>query len=194
MKPPPKPRPVQTAWELFVVPFYLDLLHGNFAFPRKADEGSIRQAVAAAARTISDEQIKLLLDEPGWRDRLCAAWFVGLSRRDRFVPSIGKLLLASELVYAGQGYCAALGLIGNEECARLLRSYLDLYLPLDGRIYNQDWAIGALTYIEGDSSAGYLKQDLWRDGKYVIDPAKGIERFDKLVAFLRQHGMIEGVS
>lgn len=184
-------RPLQDA---FVRPFYLRLLHGNFVYPREGDDGSLRQKIAAAASTISDQQIERLLKEREWRGRLCAAWFTALGKRASFVPLIGELLLASELVYAGQGYCIALGLMGGEDCARLLRSYLKVYLPLNGRVYNQDWAIGALSYMEGGPPAEYLGPELWRDGEYMMDPVEGIDSFGDIVSYLRQYRMIKGAD
>ncbi|HTX48079.1 MAG TPA: DUF6000 family protein, partial [Caulobacteraceae bacterium] len=95
----------------FVRPFYLKLLHGNFAH-RNQGKDEFDRLLANAASAISDDQLSRLLEEKEWRGRLCAAWFIALSSRTPFVRSIGEKLLASELVYAGQGYCVALGLIG----------------------------------------------------------------------------------
>ena len=103
--------------DTFVRPFYLQLLGGNFTRADEAEASSFRPAIATAATAISDGEIARLLSEREWRGRLSAAWFVGLSNRTGFVPMIGKLLLASEVVYAGGGYCVALGIIGGEECA-----------------------------------------------------------------------------
>lgn len=178
----------------FVRPFYLQLLRGNFTRGTEAEGHDFRQAIAASATIVSDDQILRLLTEREWRGRLSAAWFVGLSGRTSFVPSIGKLLLASEMVYAGQGYCAALGLIGGEESRRILRDYLRTYLPLNGRIYDQDWAIGALAHIEGAAPIEFLEHELWRASDYSMDPEEGIESFSRLIAHLRQHRMIGSAS
>lgn len=178
----------------FVRPFYLSLLHANFRRPDRADGSGIRQAIVNAANTISDEQIERLLIEREWRGRLCAAWFIGLSKRTRFVNLIGKLLLASEMVYSGQGYCVALGLVGGEHCAGLLRSYLNAYLPLNGRVYNQNWAIGALAHIEAVPAPEFLDQALWRHGDYFMDPQNGIEEFSRIISYLYQNHMIHDAS
>ena len=85
----------------------------------------------------------------------------------------------------------ALGLIANEECAQLLHLYLKTYLPLKGRVYNQDWAIGALAHIEGAPPSEYLEQTLWREGDYFMDPAKGIRHFGELVSYLGEHDLVE---
>lgn len=92
---------IQMLRDTFVRPFYLGLLHGNFTRPAEVESDITRKA-ANAAWTISDEQLETLLNEREWRGRLCAAWFVGLTRRANFVPLIGTRLLASEMVYSGQ--------------------------------------------------------------------------------------------
>lgn len=46
------------------------------------------------------------------------------------------MLLASELVYAGQGYCFALARLGAEQDAEILTAYLDHYLPRDDCQYD----------------------------------------------------------
>jgi hypothetical protein len=180
--------------DAFVRPFYLRLLHGNCTRLSETDGDIFRRAAASAANAISDEQIRRLLTEREWRGRLCAAWFIGLSKRASFIHLIAAMLLASELVYAAQGYCAALGLIGGDESARVLCSYLETYLPLNGRIYNQDWAIGALAHVEGTPPPEFVEKALWRDGTYFLDPAEGIERFGEIVTYLRQYGIIEDAN
>jgi hypothetical protein len=177
--------------DAFVRPLYLRLLHGNFTHLSEADGEGFRRAAASAASAISDEQIRRLLTERDWRPRLCAAWFTGLSNRTSFIRLIAEMLLASEFCYAGQGYCAALGLIGGDESARVLRSYLETYLPLNGRIYDQDWAVAL---VEGAPPPEFVEKALWQDGDYFLDPAKGIEHFSEIVSYLRQYGMIEGVN
>jgi hypothetical protein len=157
--------------ERFVTPLYLSLLNGNFVDSRDA---SVVMRAADAARAISDLQIEQLLDEWDWRTRLCAGWFIGLSRRTHFVPRIGALL-ASDTAYAGQGYCVALGLIGTEECAR----HLQLYLQSSDDSDHQDWAIGALTHIQGTPPPEFPDPRLWRDGT-----------FSRITAFLRHHRLI----
>lgn len=181
----------------FVRPVYLKLLHGNFTRLDDIEGSGFRKAVTDAARTITDQQIIRLLDEREWRGRLSAGWFVGLTGRTQFIQTIGRLLLASELVYAGEGYCVALGLIGNDECNSLLSAYLNEYLPLKGRAYNQDWAIGALAHLRGEPPREYLDPDLWRDptiwsdGTYFMDPYQGIQLFRHLVNYLSDHRLIE---
>lgn len=133
----------------FVRPFYLSLLGGRFTRTDARGGEGFAKRIEEAACAISDDQIERLLGQEEWRGRLAAAWFVGLSKRSKFVRRIADLLISSEVTYAGQGYCIALGLIGNDECVDGLRSYLAKFLPLNGRFYDQDWALGALALITG---------------------------------------------
>src|SRR5262249_9037122 len=151
------------------------------------NDEELTNQIAQAARNIKDDDLEALLNVPEWRGRISAAWFIGLRRRSTFVPKIGDLLFKSELVYAGNGYCVALGLIGSAEFKTHLRNYLFEYLPLRGRRYNQDWAIGALSYIEGSAPKEFLEQSLWTEESFRIDPNAGINRFAEVANYVRQH-------
>ena len=182
----------------FVAPLYLHLLHANFVWrstvnplaTRTEDEhAAIRDQITAAARTISDEQCRALLKDRGWRNRLVAGWLVGLSKRAVFVDEIAALLLASEQPYVGQGYCVALGLIGDDKCREHLRAYLSKYLPLSGRFYDQEWAIGALAHTEHAPPQEYLLPELWAEGNRQMHPSDAIERFAALIDYLNAKRM-----
>jgi hypothetical protein len=181
--------------DTFVRPFYLKLLGGNMILLDEVEGADFRRRLVNAARDISDKQLETLFIEREWRGRLSAAWLTGLSDRIGLVSTIGELLLRSEVVYAGRGYCVALALIGNEECVSFLRKYLDIFLPLNGRAYDQSWALGALSHLlEGAVPSQYLDPELWRDGKYFMDPARGIENFSSVISSLRTHGMMGRAS
>ncbi|MGH3188393.1 MAG: DUF6000 family protein [Streptosporangiaceae bacterium] len=98
------------------------------------------------AQQITDRELGTLL-ESEWRSRLTAAWLIGLDRRTRFRDRLGEMLLGSELVYAGQGYCLALALFETGADADILCAYLDKHLP-HNRAYDQNWAIGALLCLD----------------------------------------------
>jgi len=178
----------------FVQPFYGALLHANFALEQARYSVTLSAQIGAAARAVSDPQLRLLLEQREWRGRLTAAWFVGLTGRARFVAKLAELLLASELTYAGQGYCVAMGLIGGFTCQCHLRDYLNKYLPLRGRFYDQTWAIGALAQIEGSPPRDFLEPTLWTDRKGRLDPGAAIKRFQDLVDYLHEHGIIATVD
>jgi hypothetical protein len=176
--------------DVFVRPYYLRLLHGNFIWKKAGTDYPSAEQISDAARTISDSQIQELLQRREWRGRLAAAWYVGLTARTNFVDQIADLLLASEMTYSGQGYCVALGLIGGQACQSSLRKYLEKYLPLRGRFYDQTWAIGALGHIQAASAGEFFDPMLWTEGTHSFDPREEIRNFEELVTYLRDHRMI----
>lgn len=184
--------------EPFVKPIYLSLLHANFtqrsAHNPDHDSENERSQILAIANSISDHQIKILSASPEWRGRLVAGWCVGLTRRDAFIDEIAELLLASVNTYSGQGYCVALGLIGGHRCRLHLQNYLSKYLPPNGRIYDQLWAIGALAHIDPLECEPFLASALWVDSKQPLKPTAGIQNFKSLVDYLKIHKMALGVS
>jgi Family of unknown function (DUF6000) len=125
---------------------YSKLLHGNALDMSGTDRTEFESAMGRDARKVSDRELGTLLDSE-WRSRLTAAWLIGLDRRTHFRDRIGEMLLDSELVYAGQGYCLALARFETAVDADILSAYLDRYLPLD-RPCDQNWAIGALLHLD----------------------------------------------
>ncbi|WP_394426146.1 DUF6000 family protein [Streptomyces sp. SGAir0957] len=150
---------------------YLNLLHGNFIRLPAEERTQFLQALARDAQSVTDAELEYLL-QPNWRSRIAAAWMIGLNRREQFRAHIGGLLHASELTYAGQGYCIALALLGTDEDATLLTSYLDHYLRQPECRYDQPWALGALLHLDGTlgtaHAAGFQEPDgLW--GQWAND-------------------------
>jgi Family of unknown function (DUF6000) len=178
-------------WHVFVRPLYLQLLHGNFVRLNETDAVQFSKTLANRASSITDSQITRLLKERDWRARLTAAWLVGLMKRKSFVPAIGHMLLESQTVFAGQGYCMALALIGNEQCVDFLRSYLEASLPIrNGRYYDRLWVIGALAYLRDTRLPRFLDDELWRNGSDSMHPVTGIETFKEVTDYLFQHHLV----
>lgn len=63
-----------------------------------------------------------------------------MDRRTQSREQLGELLVHSELVYAGQGYCFALARFGEERDAEILTAYLDRWLRETSCRYNQ-WGL-----------------------------------------------------
>ncbi|MFF9041024.1 DUF6000 family protein [Streptomyces sp. NPDC014892] len=126
---------------------YGELLSGRFLRFEGATRRRFLHPLLADASSITDADLEALLFE-GWRPRLTAAWLIGVSRRTSFRARLGELLLASETVYAGLGYCFAPARFGTQEDAELLAAYLDRYLPRTDLRYDQPVAMGALLYVD----------------------------------------------
>jgi len=121
----------------------MKLLGGNLLDWDGPDRTAFMRDIGRDAQQITDHELSTLLDSE-WRSRLTAAWLIGLNRRTQFRDRIGALLLESQLVYAGRGYCLALARFETAADADLLCAYLDRYLPRTDLEYDQHWAIGAL--------------------------------------------------
>lgn len=78
--------------DVFVRPYYLSLLHANFMGVNK-DDAAFPARVAEAAATISDQEIEYLLRSSGWRERLVAGWFAGLTNRSSFASRLESYFL-----------------------------------------------------------------------------------------------------
>jgi hypothetical protein len=105
---------------------YMYLVAGNL---RGLAEPALRefgQRLAQDAREVTDDELRLLF-KGWWRERLTGAWLAGMDYRVQLRPLIADLLLADELVSAGQGYCFALARFGSAEDAEILVAYLERY-------------------------------------------------------------------
>ncbi|WP_037260196.1 DUF6000 family protein [Kibdelosporangium aridum] len=131
----------------YVAPRFQKLLHGNVVGLRGEERAEFARAMAADARSITDHELGLLFDSD-WRDQITAAWLAGLSHRTQYRDRIGEKLLASEVTYAGQGFCLALARFSTRDDAWRLVAYLSHYLPQSACRYDQTWALGALMHLD----------------------------------------------
>lgn len=167
---------------------YLKLLHGNALAMGGTNRVEFQLAMGRDARQITDRELSTLLDSD-WRPRLTAAWLIGLDRRTHFRDRLGEMLLDSEVVYSGQGYCLALARFGTSSDADILCAYLDKNLPQLDRHYDQHWAIGALLHLDKRLSSNRADRflgpgGLWeRSATSQQDPAEWHRHLARLCAF-----------
>ncbi|MDP9847744.1 DUF6000 family protein [Streptosporangium lutulentum] len=171
---------------------YLDLLHGNFLDLPDWRQADFLQALGRDARQVTDAELECMLapgEFAGWRERLTAAWLIGLDRRIRFRGVLTDLLLESDLVYAGQGYSFALTRFGQSEDADVLAAYLERYLSQRDCHYDQDWVLGGLLHLDEvlgmDRAADFLVPGgLWSGSSFSHqDPADCHLRITELLRF-----------
>ena len=168
---------------------YMDLLHGGDALAISgADRAEFELALGRDARQVTDRDLSTLLDSE-WRSRLTAAWLIGLDRRTQFRDRLGKMLLDSEVVYSGQGYCLALARFETSADSDILCTYLDKYLPQLDCYYDQHWAIGALLHLDEHLGSKHADRflapgGLWdKSAMSRNDPAEQRRRLARLCAF-----------
>lgn len=175
----------------WVKPYYLKILHGNYAHLQDNELNDFVSSAKQSLSEIDEAVIERLLLSLGWRERITGSWFAGLKRWDKFTDQIGELLIENNRVYAGQGYCFALGRFTDNLSVSYLTSYLDKYLPKLDCYYDQGWAMAALIWIDNRNESNYSKRYLERDGlweRFVADKPywsleQSVSQYDSIMAF-----------
>lgn len=145
---------------------YLELLHGNYLAKPEQELAQFLAELIADAHAISDEEIEVLLSSE-WRSRLTAGYLIAAAPREQLVPQIGQLLIESQLVYAGQGYCIALASIGTASAADQLTAYLDRWLPKIDARGDQGWAMAALVSLDEEGGTNFSDRFLGPSGPWA---------------------------
>jgi hypothetical protein len=113
------------------------------------------------SQRITSELIAKLLANFDWRPRSVAAYLVAVSDESSFTTNIGRLLLRSDVCYAGAAYCLALASLNSAESIAFLEEYLAYYLKQNDLWFDQAHAMAALTYL--DDANGTVRADRFRD-------------------------------
>jgi len=178
---------------------YLGLLHGNFLRLDDIDTRRFIEALETKALETSSRDIGYLLRCGAWRDQLVGAWFAGYLRDDDHFSTIAERLLASRTCYFGQGLCFAMARFETAGASQALQEYLDKFLPVGEREYDQEWAIGALSWLDRRRSTtyapGYLAPEFWKIGTGDVHlgdlkPEDGIQRFAAIMQAVAQYEAI----
>ena len=151
----------------WVTPFYLAILHGNYAtrILREAERERFNSAVTATLPTMTPA-IAAQLISGHWREAITGSWFAGLQRYEECQHQIGERLLASETCYAGQSHAFAMACFRNQASVDYLTAYLDTYLGRLDCDYDQDWAMGALMWIDQTMNERHSERFLEPNGPW----------------------------
>lgn len=112
------------------------------------DLGRAADVVISQYSEIRRELIAALLAQFDWRPRIVGAFLVALDERVEFEGLLGKLLLRSDVCYAGQGYCLALAQLNTPGASAFLTEYLRYYLTRVDLWFDQAFALAALRYLD----------------------------------------------
>jgi len=126
---------------------------------------SIEAALRPLLPEVTPELINTLLASCDWRPRSVGAFFVALDQRSDFEALVGRLLLRSDVCYAGRVYCVALARLNTQAAVDFLQQYLRYYLTRNALWFDQAHALAALGYLDevnGTAHASTFDQ-LWRD-------------------------------
>ena len=141
----------------YVNPFYLG----------RIDSEKFRDGYQKIEKDISPDLILKLLGEFNWRPRKVGALFAAIKLEQEFEDTIGKLLLRSDVCYAGHSYCLALSSFASDAAVDYLREYLDYYLDQIDLWFDQASAMAALEYLGRVKGIDYTTSYLGSWGKFV---------------------------
>jgi len=112
---------------------------------------------------ISPELIAALLAQFNWRPRLVGAFLVAIKQRADFEDLVGRLLLRSDVCYAGRGYCLALASLNTRAALRFLQDYLRYYLTRPDLYFDQANALAAVRHLDGVNGTDHANEfgPLW---------------------------------
>lgn len=128
-----------------------------------------------------------------WRPRSVAAYLVAVSGKPEFTTLIGRLLLRSDLCYAGAAYCIALAAINSNESVAFLEEYLSYYLTQPNLWFDQAHAMAALSYLDkiNDTERAGRFHGEW--GKFIVNKANW-NLDDSIVRFAQSMKNVESLK
>ena len=140
----------------FVSPFY------RVSF-RSADDQFVG-SLKSIYQEIKPTTVEWLLTDYDWRPRLTGAFFAALKRFNSLEDHIGRLLLRSDLCFAGKLYCVALAEFNTPIGLDYLKRYLEYYLTRPDLDYDQGDAMSALAYLDTINGTKHFDcfQSLWK--------------------------------
>lgn len=149
----------------WVSPFYLRILHGNYAsHVVVGDEREEFNAQVHAALATITPKIASKLIRGYWREAITGSWFAGLKTYRDCHEQIGQLLLQSKTCYAGQSHAFAMACYADDASVDYLKRYLNTYLRQIDCYYDQNWAMPALMWIDHIRSTNYAAEFLVPNG------------------------------
>lgn len=152
----------------WVIPFYMKRIYLT----------TFQTAFAQVRPELHNSIIERLLGEFNWRPRQVGALFAAIQNETTFIDQIGKLLLKSEVCFAGESYALALATFGSSECISYLETYLDYYLTQPNLHFDQTDVYAALIVL--DEENGTKRHEVFKSAweSLVIDHWKGDPNMD----------------
>jgi hypothetical protein len=145
--------------ERWVAPFY----RVSFRFIESGFVSSLR----GIYNEITPSVVEILLTDYDWRPRLTGAFFAGLKRFNSVEDHIGRLLVRSDLCFAGKLYCVALAEFNTSVGLDYLRRYLEYYLTRLDLDYDQGDAMGAVAWLDERNGTRHFESFKPRWNTYV---------------------------
>lgn len=141
----------------WVRPLYFGLRHDGAA---EFIESHLKEANLELAKT--------LLCHFDWRSRKTGAHIAALLDLKELEEQIGRLLLRSDVCYAGFGYCVAIAAFNTSVGIQYLNRYLDYYLKTPELFFDQNHVMAALKYLDEVNGTKYFDLHLENWNYFII--------------------------
>jgi hypothetical protein len=174
------PREIIDKW---VLPLYMKLLSPGVGGDEAFD------LVVELWPDMTEGLARGLLGYFNWRPRLVGAYLAALKELRSLTQLIGHLLLRSDVCYAGRGYCVALAQFSTPESTGFLLEYLAYYLTKHDLWFDQNYAMGAIGYLDSRNGTNNLESMMPKWTAFVAnkpywDLQKSLTQFEGLMAKL----------
>ncbi len=171
--------------DTFVIPYYMDI--GELG----SKKDRIKDSIKVILPEINSDVVEKLLGDSNWRSRSVGSFFTALRNMMNYQEQIGRLLLKSELTYAGASYCLALAEFNNQDSIDYLKKYLDYYLLQKDLWFDQGDAMGALAYLDKKNGTNNSEEYLKRWNDFVLNKPnwnlhRSIKNFEKNLNGLKE--------
>ena len=157
----PLPDEMRDRW---VMPLYMKL-HGH---PDNAVQDKIAAFVIERWSEMTEDLARSLLENSGWRPRLVGAYLAAFKDFQSLTVLIGRLLLRSDVCYAGTGYCVALARFNAPQATAFLLEYLNYYLTRNDLFYDQGDAMAAIAHLDAMNGTNYLESLMEKWKAFVV--------------------------
>ncbi|HEY0557070.1 MAG TPA: DUF6000 family protein [Thermoanaerobaculia bacterium] len=134
---------------------------------------------------VGDELIHQLLSHFDWRPRSCGAYLAALTHRTAFADHLGRLLVRSDVCFAGKAYALALAALDEPAGNAYLEEYLDYYLQRIDLWFDQGEVMAALAYLDKKNGTDRLSRYLPLWHAFVAD--KKSWELGKSIAFFEEN-------
>jgi hypothetical protein len=130
-------------WEKWVIPYYMSI-------PFSVEE-SCKTKMLEIKPDIDAAVVNALLGDFNWRTRHVGAYFAAITRQYDVFPSIGNMLLQSEVALAGKTYAIVLASYKADFAIHYYLEYLRYYLRHPEYDFDQD-VVGAGLFLLAEKS------------------------------------------
>ncbi|MDP2713571.1 DUF6000 family protein [Rheinheimera sp.] len=157
----------------------------------RKDTDEFRKKYVAVKSSIDTTLVSKLLGDFNWRPRSVGAYFAALGNMNELEDHIGKLLLRSDVCYAGHNYCLALASFSSLGAICYLEKYLGYYLEQSDLWFDQNSAMAALSYIGAKRGEDLVSPFMPSWQKFIVnkpnwDLAAANEKFIQQMSYLSE--------